>query len=206
MEIKKFLVKNYSESFRYIRELKKFIYFIILVFFIFALVGFFVPSPQFLTEQIMEFIRELLDKTKDMSAGELVIFIFLNNISSVFLGIALGFLLGILPLMSAILNGYVLGFVSRLSVDGNGFLSLWRLLPHGIFELTAVFISLGLGLKLGTFIFEKSEKRGGIWKYRFEILKENFIKSLKTFFLIVVPLLIIAAVIEGLLIAFLRIN
>jgi len=42
-------------------------------------------------------------------------------------------------------------------VQTDGFLSLWRLLPHGIFELPAVFISLGMGLKIGMFIFQKKK-------------------------------------------------
>jgi len=42
-----------------------------------------------------------------------------------------------------------------LSVGIEGYGILWRLVPHGIFELPAVFISLGLGIKLGTFIFRE---------------------------------------------------
>ena len=37
---------------------------------------------------------------------------------------------------------------------------LFRLLPHGIFELPAIFISLGLGLRFGMFIFQKEKEIG----------------------------------------------
>ena len=66
-----------------------------------------------------------------------------------------GVLLGIFPLMSVIANGYLLGFVVAASVRSQGILILWRLFPHGIFEIPALFLSLGLGLKMGTFIFQK---------------------------------------------------
>ena len=102
-----------------------------------------------------------------------------------------GFLLGIFPVIAAIANGYLLGFVALISVNNGGWFILFKLLPHGIFELPAIFISLGLGLKLGTCIFRK------------EILKnfnEYFINSLRVFLFIVIPLLLIAGIIEGSLI------
>lgn len=68
---------------------------------------------------------------------------------SSFLGVILGLVLGIFPIIFAIVNGYVLGFVASITVESEGLFVLWRLLPHGIFELPAIFISLGLGLKFG---------------------------------------------------------
>jgi len=58
--------------------------------------------------------------------------------------------------------------------------------------LPALFISLGLGLRIGTFIFEKD---------KIKTLKIYLIKSIKVFFFVIIPLLVIAAVIEGSLIS-----
>jgi len=185
------LKEEYKQSWNYLKESKNFIYIIIAVFFVFVLIGFFVPAPDSLVEQILRFIEELIEQTKGMSRGGLIKFIFLNNLQSSFYGMMLGILLGIFPIMAAIANGYLLGFVSSMSVENGGFLVLWRLLPHGIFELPAIFISLGLGLKFGTFIFQKR---------KLETLKKYFFNSLKVFFLIIIPLLIIAGIIEGSLI------
>ena len=185
------LKKEYKKSWDYLKESKNFIYIIIVVFFVFVLIGFFIPAPSSLKEQILRFIEELLEKTQGMSQWELIKFIFLNNLQSSFDGMIFGVLLGIFPIIAAIANGYLLGFVSSISVENGGFLVLWRLLPHGIFELPAIFISLGLGLKFGTFVFQKR---------KFECFKEYFFNSLRVFFLIVIPLLIIAGVIEGSLI------
>jgi uncharacterized membrane protein SpoIIM required for sporulation len=60
-----------------------------------------------------------------------------------------------------------------------------------MFELPAVFISWGLGIWMGTW-----------WLGRRDIsAKEKLKKALRIFFVIVLPLLVVAAVIEGLSIA-----
>ena len=141
----------------------------------------------------MKFIKDLIAQTEGLSAGGLISFIFFNNISSAFFGLFAGILFGIYPLFSTILNGYIIGFVGRLVSSEEGFFSLWRLLPHGIFELPAIFIAFGLGLKLGTVIFQKNSKKS---------FREFMIGSLKVFIFIILPLLIVAAIIEGIFIAF----
>jgi stage II sporulation protein M len=177
----------------FIKESKVFIYSITGIFFLFVMIGFFVPPPEAISDQILKFIEELLKKTQDLSQFELIKFIFFNNIQSSFFGMILGVLLGLFPVIFAISNGYVLGFVASVSVDIGGIFILLRLFPHGIFELPAIFISLGLGLKIMTFIFEKN---------KLKTLKIYIKNSLRTFLFIVIPLLIIAAVIEGSLIFF----
>lgn len=187
--------QEYKESFNFIKETKKFIFAIIIIFIIFSFIGFFVPASPEIENQIISFIQELIEKTKDMSQTELISFIFTNNIQSSFFGMIFGILLGIFPIITSIINGYLLGYIAAIATNTEGILSLWRILPHGIFELPAIFISLGLGLKLSTFIFQKEKLKS---------LKINFIKSIKTFILIIIPLLIIAAIIEGILISLTR--
>ena len=154
-------------------------------------VGFVLPAPNLVEQKILEFLKELLERTEGMGALELASFIFFNNLQSSLLGILLGFVFGIFPFLSSLFNGYVLGFVAQLSVKEKGALILWRLIPHGIFELPAVFISFGLGIKFGTFIFKK-KKVECFWNYLWN--------SLRIFILIIVPLLIVAAIIEGILV------
>lgn len=178
----------YRESFDYIKDSRKFIYSVILLFFLFALVGFFVSAPSFLEGRILQFIEELLTRTEGMSRWELISFIFLNNLQSSFTGMVFGVFFGVFSLLSVITNGYVLGFVASKTAASDGILTLWRILPHGIFELPALFISLGLGLRLGSFILQKRKLYS---------LKEYAIKSLKVFIFVIIPLLIIAALIEG---------
>ena len=184
--------EEYKKSIKYIRDSKKFIYAAIGIFFFFVFFAYFIPAPQFLYDKIIAFIQDLVKQTQGMSQLQIIEFIISNNVKSTFFILIFGAIAGVFPLVSAVANGYMLGFVSFLSVRADGILTLWRLLPHGIFELPAVFISLGLGLKTGSFIFQKNKIKS---------LREYFIKSLKVFFLIIIPLLLIAGIIEGTLIS-----
>jgi stage II sporulation protein M len=185
------LIAEYKKSWEYLRQSRNFILIAIGIFVSFILFGFFIPAPEFIYNKIITFIQEVLNTTQNMSASQLIIFIISNNIQTTFFGLFLGMFFGVLPLINAVFNGYVLGFVSALSVKSEGIFVLWRLLPHGIFELPAVFISLGLGLKLGTFMFQKDKSKS---------FKDYLINSLRVFLLIIIPLLIIAGIIEGFLI------
>lgn len=186
------ILDNYSKSWKFIKESKDFIYFIVVLFFAFFLVGFFVPTPDYISEQIRKFIEELLNKTEGMSQFELIRFIFLNNLKSSFFAMVLGSGFGIFPVFTILFNGYIVGFISAISVSHFGIATLWKLFPHGIFELPAVFISAGMGLKIGSFIFQKRKA---------DAFRHYFMNSLRVFLFVVIPLLIIAAIIEGSLIA-----
>ena len=227
---KNFFIENYRKSWEYIKESRNFIYITLIIFLLFAFIGAFVPVPELLAEQILEFIEELLRKTAGMSQGELMSFIFLNNLQSSFFGMIFGIALGIFSAITSILNGYLLGFVSSRAVYEEGIFVLWRLLPHGIFELPALFISTGLGLKLGfPFIYRYFKyywKRKNIFallagilflpfsiiltlilnknlrKYQFKDFLFKVNNSLRVFLFIILPFLLIAAIIEGCLIFF----
>jgi stage II sporulation protein M len=186
-----FLKKNYSQIWNYIKESKMFILIIVLLFFAFVLIGFALPISDELQKTILDYINKILEQTQGMSFFELTGFIFLNNLKSAFFGMMFGIFLGIFPVIVTLVNGYFLGYVSYLSVKAGGLISLLVLLPHGIFELTAIFISLGLGLKFGTAIFRKNPGKS---------FNDFFVNSMRVFVFVVLPLLIIAAVIEGCLI------
>lgn len=227
---KNFFTENYRKSWRYIKESKNFIYVILVIFLLFIFIGAFIPAPEFLEKQIFEFIEELLRKTAGMSQRELISFIFLNNLQSGFFGMILGILFGIFSMITSILNGYLLGFVSSRAAYEEGIFVLWRLLPHGIFELPALLLSTGLGLKLGfPFIhryFKYYWKRKNILallgafflipviltlildknlrKYQLKDFLFKVNNSLRVFLFVIFPFLLIAAIIEGSLIFFLK--
>ena len=185
----------YGDILNYIVDSKKYIYSIIVIFFASALIGFFVPLPDSVLEKLFDYIRDILAKTEGLSTWGLIEFIFLNNVQGSFFGMAFGIFFGLFPVVAAILNGFVLGIVSSMSVQVGGIFSLWRLFPHGIFELPAIFISLGLGVRIGTYLFNGDSKKGFMYHLK---------NSLKVFFFVVVPLLIVAAIIEGVLISWTR--
>ena len=193
-ERRNFVIEEYKKSFSYIKNSSEFIYSIILIFFIFLVIGSLFPVPEVLNGKIAGFIEEIVKKTDGLSGLEMIKFIFLNNLESSFLGMIGGLFFGIFSIAVSAVNGYVLGFVSSMVIAEAGFGSLWTLFPHGIFELPAIFISLGLGIRLGSFVFQKKKLNS---------FNNYFWNSLRVFIFVIIPLLIIAAIIEGTLIALL---
>jgi stage II sporulation protein M len=185
--------KKYSFCFNYLKDSKKFIWFSIGIFLFFSLVGFFVPLPGDIQNEIIEYFKKLVLETQGFNFWQMFDFLFKNNMVATFVGLFSGIFFGIFSFFNLIVNGFVLGFASSLSVLEDGLFSLWRLFPHGIFELPAVFISLALGMKLGSFIFLKNS---------LEKFKEFFLASINVYLFIVLPLLLIAAILESILIVF----
>ncbi|MGK0209219.1 MAG: stage II sporulation protein M [Patescibacteria group bacterium] len=142
------IIKNkYKQAGGIVHRAKKQIIAITALLFFSAIIGFLFPS--LFQEQILEIIKELIAFLEDKSTNELIIYIFFNNIKASALGMLLGIAAGVFPIFTTILNGYIIGFASNLAVQNGGVFVLWRLLPHGIFEIPAVLLSLGIGLYLG---------------------------------------------------------
>ncbi|MBP1996388.1 stage II sporulation protein M [Paenibacillus eucommiae] len=83
----------------------------------------------------------------------LFIIIFANNFSISIMFIFLGLFFGILPLFLLVSNGMILGYVLSLNNEGSTFMLILKgILPHGIFELSAVMIACAYGIKLGSLV------------------------------------------------------
>ena len=182
--------KQFKEAWSYIKESRKAIFFVVLIFFLRSLIGFFF-SERFVF--LDELLKSLVDETEGFGVLEMIFFILQNNTQTAFLSLLLGVFFGIFPIFNAITNGVVLGYVLAKVHGISGISDFWRILPHGIFELAAVFIALGMGVRMGNVLLAKDKKKE---------LKRMLYLSLNAFFMIVLPLLILAAVIEGLLIFF----
>ena len=193
-KVKSFFRENYSKSWGYIKDSKNFIWAAVIIFFVAAIIGFLYQPPA-VVKVILNQIKDILTKTAGMSSFRLISFIFFNNLQIGFMGLIYGFALGIFPILSIFVNGYVVGYVSSSAVASSGAGTLLNLLPHGIFELPAIFISFGMGIKFGSFLFYKQKMKN---------FGEFFIKSLRGFVFVVIPLLIIAAIVEGTLISFIK--
>lgn len=178
----------WRSSLDYLRDTKEFIYVIAGLFFFGAIIGFVFREHFIFFDEL---IINLIGKIEGMSMLELTWFIFKNNLSVALFTMMLGIFLGIFPIINIMTNGILLGYVYSRTVDVSGYSSIWLLVPHGIFELPAIFISLGLGLRLGFFVFSRNKKKEAIYRIK---------GSLKSFVVIVLPLLVIAAIVEGLLI------
>jgi len=155
--VSEFFYSNFKQSLSYIKETKKFIWFAFILFVLGSLAGILFPG--LFEEQILKLIEEIIKKTDGLSRIGLMRFIIANNIETSFFAMILGVLFGLVPFTILLVNGYVLGFVINKTTGVEGLLILWRLFPHGIFEIPAVIISLALGFKIGSFLIFKVKKK-----------------------------------------------
>ncbi len=185
-----FFGKHYSLVWKYVKECKNYILFTTLLILFSTLIALFY-QPSEVVEVIEKFLQNLLEKTAHLNMWQMIVFILDNNLKSSFFSMLAGFFFGVFPILAAFANGYILGFVAEKSVQVHGIWVLLRLVPHGIFELPAAILALALGIRLGFFWFSKDIKK--------EFLK-RLQESLRVFLFIILPLLVIAAIIEGVLI------
>lgn len=192
--VKGFFVENYLKCWKFGNECRWFFVFASGLFALTFLIGF--AFPIFFRTEIFELIRTLMLELEGKSVIELVGFIFLNNLKASFMAMVLGIFLGVFPIVICVVNGYLLGFVAREAVMMDGILTMWRVLPHGIFELPAIIFSIGMGLRFGMSVI------GGRWSVGKDKGSVGYVfrEGLRFFVFIVFPLLIVAGIIEGLLI------
>lgn len=188
-DVKSFLRKHFLEAFRYLRVSRGYTCLAGLVFIAGIMIGHLHP------EHFMNFLesfRGIAESFRGKSEIQTIGMIFFRNISSSLFSVCGGILLGIPPLIAAFVNGALAGVVLSAGTTIGALKSIGLLFPHGIFELPAMMISWGIGIRNGSFFF-KMEHDG--------TLGGRFKNSLRVFIFFIIPLLIIAAIIEGMSIA-----
>ncbi|MCS6859347.1 MAG: stage II sporulation protein M [Abditibacteriales bacterium] len=114
-----------------------------------------------------------------------------NNIRVSFLAFASGVLFGVGTVGVLFFNGIMLGSLTQTFTAAHQSLEFWSLiLPHGIIELTAIFIAGGAGLLLGKALALPGRRR------RRDALAEHGQRAIRLI-LGVIPLLVLAGTIEG---------
>ncbi|MCK4650290.1 stage II sporulation protein M [Candidatus Pacearchaeota archaeon] len=197
--MKKFFIKNYLKCWEFFCKTRWFFVFGFGIFALTFLIGF--AFPVFFRAEIFGIVKGLVLAIEGKNTLELIGFIFLNNLQASFMAMALGILFGFFPMMTCIVNGYLLGFVAREAVMTDGIFMMWKIFPHGIFELPAVMFSIGIGFRLGwSVVSDGWHMVSGKRKTRENGLGYNFREGLRFFVFVIVPLLVVAGVIEGILV------
>lgn len=155
----------------------------------------------YLFAQNQELVQSLLKKVMGQFQGIIAdgqisfVRLFLNNLEASAMGIVVGFVPFIfLPVVGIVSNAAVMGLVfssSQLASYPIWKVVLFGVLPHGVFELTAVMLSYAMGLAICWNITKKM-----IGYRRNEKLKDLLKNCFWATLLVVVPLLVIAALIE----------
>lgn len=141
-------------------------------------------------ETIREFFRGF--SSEKISPFEIFLLIFLNNSIKSFLAMLLGIFFGVIPILFIFLNGLIIGFFASFIGSEIGIITfVLLLLPHGILEIPAVILACSYGFLLGV-EFVRDRKNIG----------KHVSKAVFNFARFVLPMLLVAAFIETLLITF----
>ena len=135
--------------------------------------------------------RDLFAGFAELTRTELAAFIFVNNAVKSFVFMILGLALGTLPAFFLLINGGVIGFVINLTnvTIGPAFLFA-ALVPHGILEIPALLYGAALGFKVGSQVWKRIRKQKSF-------VKESLTRGVKSFLRVVLPMLLLAALIEA---------
>jgi stage II sporulation protein M len=141
--------------------------------------------------QLQEFLKQFAQLFRGMSHLQLATAIFLNNSLKTALVIIFGPLLGVVPIIFLIINGAILGAVIPVSVESKGlWSSLMAIIPHGVFELPAIFLGTSIGIRLGLHPIRRLAGKADTTLY------SEIGYGIRIFITIIVPLLLLAALIE----------
>jgi len=168
-----------------ILEARNYIFFVIVLFVLGIIYGY---SHLQDNQQFHEILQNLIKTHQAKSYFPFIIKIFIRNAIVAYVSMRFGIFLGIFPVFSSVFNGLMIGwFISTFKkmTAVNIFLLL---APHGVFELSAMFIAWGLGIWRVKFLFIPSYE---------EEMKVSLKKVHRVYVKIVLPLLFIAALVEG---------
>jgi stage II sporulation protein M len=170
------IANHYRQIWRDLHEARKYIYAAIGIFAAGIIVAILIPSlGKSVISEFVDYFKTFQNKT----TLALLNAIFLKNAASAFFAIVCGFLLGLVPIFGAAFNGIAVGAVLKLNP-----LSFLTIIPHGLFELPAIFIAWGLGIWCAGGLFHAPS------------IGFRIKRSLNIYLSVIVPLLIIAAIVE----------
>lgn len=141
------------------KEIKPYFIFSVILFFAGMVIGGTPNAPvEFLEQQLrgLQSIRDRIDESNDPEFTAFLL-ITMNNVVNTIMVMGLGIIAGIMPVVMLVSNGMILGFI--LSGDLASDESLWvliikGLLPHGVLELSAVFLACAFGMRFGITLFK----------------------------------------------------
>lgn len=180
---------------RYLYSIRVFLAITILLFLASMIPGYLVAVYAHGTaNQLLSGLENKAQTLTGQPPIQMMLGIFFNNALDGFLSMAFGLVIGLFPLFFILTNGMVIGIMLELMIVKYGvaygtFIFLVGIMPHGIFELPAIFISTSIGLKLG-----------------YEVLRTIFLRktdmvlelrnALMIFIFWILPMLLVAALIE----------
>ncbi len=130
----------------------------------------------------------LVDTFQGKGPINFVVSLFLHNLTATYITMCLITLWGVVPLVAAAGNGLLLGWVVVTIIESSPADAAALLVPHGMFEWPAMLTAWGVGLWRGV---------GYRFDHRPSTYLERWKRANRIYFFVVLPLLLIAAVVEG---------
>jgi stage II sporulation protein M len=175
----------------YLYTLRFYLLFVLLLFAAATVIGYLGFFSELFSESLewLQQLSEGIEEFTELYPSWLIfmaffIVIFLNNAFTCLLNIVAGPLIGIFPLFSTVLNGGLLGWLAH----EQGLIVLLAVVPHGMFELPAYFISVAIGLRLAREVIKPRSERQ---------LRLRLGEGLRAYLHLIIPLLLFAALIES---------
>lgn len=136
------------------KEIRPYFIFSIILFFAGVVVGGSDSAPADWLNQQLKGIGQIAESVNESNNPQLTMFrlVAVNNILISFMAMGLGIIAGIFPVFTLIMNGMVFGYLFGAIADEGH--NVWMIivksvLPHGIIELSAVFLACAFGLRYG---------------------------------------------------------
>lgn len=194
----KLLRSEYGQAFAYLKRIRRTLLLVTGAFFLTMALSwlyFMTAGRESMTALVRSIAQSLMDQGFLDAQGSLLAGrIIFHNLRAMAVGVALGLVpVLFLPLVSLLMNAVIIGLMGAFSL-ANGLsigLFLAAIVPHGILELPAIFISLGLGMQLCLCLTRKvfrSPKSGPFMDTALDLLR--------TFVLVIVPLALAAGLVE----------
>ncbi len=196
--MKKFISNEWNQATAYFQgHLKTLFYLMVLLFTILigASTAYFFYHPELTQALYLDLVAVFENKIASGSQGiDLLGGIFFNNLWAAGMAILLGFIPFLfIPFWTLTSNALIIGIVGGIyKLSGFGvFAFLIGILPHGLLEIPAFILAVTLGLdlsfKLIKVIFKKNKGQA---------IRETVKNTIRLYFLWIVPLLFLAAIIE----------
>jgi len=158
-----------KDDWAYLRSIRIFVFLAVFTFCLSGVAGYYVAgvNPDYADLQTQE-LEELIELILNQPPLIIMLIIFLKNLMTSAMSMLLGLGLGIMPLLAATSNGFLLGIIAFRAMEKASLLVLVAgILPHGIIELPVVLFSIGMGFRLGylliiTLAREKADLSGEI--------------------------------------------
>ncbi|TAN38812.1 MAG: stage II sporulation protein M [Candidatus Methanoperedens sp.] len=145
------------------------------------------------SENLLGLLKETFGSITSLEPFGRMLEIFKNNVRNSFMALLFGLGFGIVPFVFVAINGIVLGILVEFFLKKQGtFFVIAAILPHGIIELPMVIMSVGIGFRLGHVAYLSTRHQ----KTTHELLNE-LKQGVIFYFKIVVPLLLLAALVES---------